>query len=238
MKRLLIVNLLFIILTLFCTTSFAKYNETTDTNLVYNPDDFYFESDLLTVDNETYILQTNTNHISVRLNNFVDKSNVSKVDIDYNVVVKKNGVEINNFSGQGTILKTEKYKELNFIDLTSGNYYIEAKSTSPYSKVLSATFVIPEENNQIEFLIVDDGINMVKITLLNNDYIGNLNIEWHEGLVPNVVDPIMKDAGQTSHTIIFTSNKMSLEIVLLKTNINDSYDAYFLDGVLVVYLAT
>ena len=215
------------------TITFAKYEANEEDFVVYAPQEYYFESDFLTIDNTSYTLQAGIDTITVSLNNYIDELNVSETDILYTIYIEKEGVELTNLSSSGKLTVAEKNEKIHFTGLTAGSYKIVATSTYPYNKTLSAMFIIPDLNVNIEINFNDESnSNFIEIEIVNNDYIGDVTINWVEGLVPNTIKPIMENFGGVSHTITFSNKNSSIVLSFLKTNPSLAYSASITNNVI------
>lgn len=209
MKKLLltICLLLFVIVGCFSGVSLAKFAWREVENMPIGTKPFYFESDVLALNNPTYTLQTNTNKIDIKLKNYADQLRVSYTDIDYQVSLSKDSVVLQEKNIQGTITTSEKIDNVSFTDLSSGTYVVTASSTSPYAKTILATFIIPELNSQFTAsLNISESSNMVCILLSTNDFSGNLNINIPDGLVVDSTNDVFDGATGSSITISVKKN--------------------------------
>ena len=234
-KILFAVFALSIIILGFTTATFAKYDADEEDLVVYTPQEYYFESDLLTTDNESYTLQANTNNITVTLKNYIDQLNVSKVDISYVISIKKNNVEISDKTTTGTITTLEKNEQISFTNLTVGTYQVIATSTSPYEKTLSATFIIPALDENIEIAVTDESnVSAFELQIISNDYLGDITINWVEGLLPDITNPLMEDFSGTTHTISISNKNSSISLLFFKTNPSKIYSATISNNVITI----
>ena len=203
--------------------TYSKFVWNENEDIVYVPNSYYFESDLLSESGKTHTLQTNTNQISVTLKNYADELRVSSVDISYQISISKNSSVISSQNGQ--ILTSEKFEKINFTGLSAGTYVITANSTSPYQKTLTATFVIPSQNTNIEINYVDTtSSNVSRLTIVTNDYEGNITVNWVGGIFADNTCEWLTPASGTTHTLPVSKNS-SYELVFLKSDKNSTFSA-------------
>ena len=206
-----------IVITLVVTGSIipilAKYIKKVNNNVQINSTDFYFTSDLLDIQatNGTfpeYTLGKGTDTITFNLNNYEDDLRFTTVDIDYEIKVT-NSSNVIVFEENGTLnaLSTKKSKQFDITSLTSDTYIVEVTSTSPYIKQLKGKFIIQDVDNDITYTVSDGaGSTVVMLTISVNDYSGNINIKWPNGVFPDNSEPLLKNAiNTTNYTVNFNS---------------------------------
>ena len=177
----------------------AKYINEKNMDIVYEASNFYFESDLLSDNTEPSVYTYNRGNttISIKLMNNVDDLRYSEVDIEYlvsitdingNKIEDKNGNQINSISGtleKGSI----KSDVITFDNLKTGNYLVTAKAISPYTKTIQGTFSITEKNEKINYQVNDSiGSPILQLTVLTEDYSGDVKITWPVNVVPDSTD--------------------------------------------------
>lgn len=213
--------LLFLIPLAFVGVTAAKYIQEKNLEIIYEAKAFYFESDALkdNMDPRVYTYEKGNTTITLKLKNNIDELRISDVDITYSVEITdvngnkvndKNGKEISKVTGKLTkgAIDTEN---ISFTNLKSGTYIVTAKSTKPYIRTLTGTFLIEDEDIDIEYY-ANDSINnpIVQLTVASTDYDGKIKITWPENIAPDNTDKIWPniEAGYNGGSAIieYTSN--------------------------------
>ncbi len=188
--------LLFLIPLAFVGVTAAKYIQEKNLEILYEAKAFYFESDALkdNTDPRVYTYEKGNTTISLILKNNADELRISDVDITYSVeitdvngnkVKDKNGKEVQNVTGKLT-KGTADTETVNFTNLNSGTYVVTAKSTKPYIRTLTGTFLIEDKDNYIEYYANDSKNNpIVQLTVLASDYNGKIKITWPQNVAPD-----------------------------------------------------
>lgn len=222
-----LITILIIILVITCSIIpiLAKYIKKVNTNMQINSTDFYFTSDLLDVpaSNGTfpeYILGKGTNTITFNLKNYEDELRFSTLDINYEIKVTNSSDTI-VFEETGTLSTslTKNSKQFNITSLISDTYVVEVTSTSPYIKQLKGKFIIQNVEDDIAYTVSDGaGSTVVMLTISVNDYSGNINIKWPDGVFPDNSDPLLKDAVNTSSYIVSFNSYSEYTFVFFKSD--------------------
>ena len=199
----------------------AKYQWKESEDILYAPASFYFSSDLLKEENTTYTLQDNAGEISVVLKNYEDSLRVSSNDIVYQVIIKKGEETLSSQTKNGTITTAEKQETITFSGLSVGTYQVIATSSSPYQKSLSATFVIPDSAVSFQTSVSNTSATSV-LTIITNDYQGNLTISFPSGLVPDNTNPLLQGA-TGNQVVINVAKNSSYDLTFLKTITGSTY---------------
>lgn len=218
-------------------TTIAKYVREEKSEKIYQAQSFYFYSDLLS-DNTNplaYTYETGKDNISIILNNNIDDLRYSEVDIDYVVTITDTyGNEIKNKNGESVDSKKGTLQndgissqQIEFTNLPTGIYIITAKATSPYTKTLHATFVLSERNQEISYQI-NDSINspVLQLTVLTEDYSGDVVINWPEGIQPDSTNPKFSNVNtgeNAGSTIIYFEPKSEYIFQFFKSQPNSIY---------------
>lgn len=215
----------------------AKYIEDKQQEAVYAASSFYFKSDLLTeqTDMPTYTYPKGQDTITLQLQNFEDALRFSEVDITYEVeITDTNGTKVVNTLGtemnrQTGILKkgSQQTDNITFSDLPSGTYVIKAHAMQPYAKTVQAQFVIEEANTNITYHVSDaQGSAVLQVTIVTQDYAGNVYMSWPEGVIPDNTNPKLRTVDtanmQGSTTIAFEANA-EYTFSFFKTDPNRKY---------------
>lgn len=198
-KKYKILIVLLIMIIAIAVGIYAKYTVENKKETLYIAESFYFESDILSDSNDvsTYTFQEGANSIKIDLKNNIDDLRWADVDIEYNVkirdldnnqVVDKNGNTIldkNGLLNKGQISQGE----IEFNNLTPGTYTVTATAVRPYEKTIKANFVITGKDDNISYEVKDvTGSPVLQLTILSNDYNGNLKITWPAGVAPDNTD--------------------------------------------------
>lgn len=198
----------------------AKYMSQKQTDKVIAAKSFYFESDLLTEDCPTYTLTPGTNEITVRLKNYADSLRFSEVPISYKLTATNQ-----NAITDSLVENKTDYNDNTFSNLTPGTYTVTATVTSPYSKTLSAVFVIPEKEISVGQSLSDaQGSPVLRLTVWTNDYEGKVTLSWPDTIYPDNTDPLLKDVFGASVEIEFGKDS-SYTFVFFKSNPDETYQS-------------
>lgn len=191
-----------ILITCLCIVGFtiAKYvdNLSDDDSNIETPE-YYFTSDLLSspdIANNIPIYNLNENVSSIKFNllNYENSLMYSECDITYEVSILKDSVVLETKTG--TILKDACNSSIiEFNNLESGEYRVVAMSTAPFLKQIEAIFVIKATDNSIQYIVDDKvGSPVVMLTILTNNYAGNISISWKNTISPDNTNPLLEDA--------------------------------------------
>lgn len=222
-----LISITIIVLAITCSIIpiLAKYIKKVNNNIQINSTDFYFTSDLLDVPapNGTfpeYTLGKGTNTITFRLNNYEDDLRFTTIDIDYEIKVTNLSDAI-VFEETGTLnaSSTKNSKQFDITSLASDTYIVEVTSTSPYIKQLKGKFIIQDVEDDITYTVSDGaGSTVVMLTISVNDYSGNINIKWPDGVFPDNSDPLLKDAINTTNYIVNFNSYSEYTFVFFKND--------------------
>lgn len=143
---------------------------------------FYFQSDHLTEQGKTYILNVNTKEITFKLQNFADELRTSENDISY--IITSTGGTLSKT--EGMLTKNEKNTdEITLSNLENGKTYtVTASANAGYTKTISATFTV--RNVECGFY---KNINKVEpyinLTIWTENIAGVVTIEFPSGVIPD-----------------------------------------------------
>ena len=197
------------------TYTMAKYISVNSEQEVITPADFYFESDLLSLEGATYTINGDT--IAFELYNYADSLRTSTADIAYTVTVTGQA------NKTGTITVAGKKASVTYSGLSAGTYTVTAKSTSPFEKTLTATFTLVQTPGFTSTYTNDSNVVYLYITT-NDSFSGTLNVSWPENLVPDNTNPTVSDVAATSLRIVARPNS-KYTLVFFKTDSSVTYDA-------------
>ena len=219
------------VLLLACVVTFsalvwAKYVSQEKKDTVVAAKSFYFESDLLTETGTTYTLAPGTGSITVHLKNFADDLRFSDVEISYKVTATGQAAQT------GTLGKSKQEDHtIVFSNLSPGTYQVVAQATSPYTKTLQATFVIPAVEGDVYYSVSDAaGSPVLRLTVWTEDYSGGINIKWGNGngnnvkIVPDNTDPLMAGVTGNSFTVSDFGNDAEYTFLFFKEDPSKQYD--------------
>lgn len=171
-------------------------------------ENFYFTSDLLTEDGKNYTLSSGTNKITFQLRNFEDELRSSDSNIEYKYTVTRNDQEEKNQVGTITSNGSSGNSSTITIDnLKTGEYTVTAMATSPFTKTLKATFLIPEESTEIEYNVEDKaGSPYAMLHVSTKAYNGKVKISWPDGLIPDTTQAAFEDTKTENNDTYSSSN--------------------------------
>ena len=200
--------------------TFAQYVSEKHNEAVFQTGSFYFESTVLKEENPPiYEYEKGVNSISIDLNNFADELRNSELDINYTVsLTDSNGNTMTDMNGNtiadktGVLPKNRKHTEnIEFKNLKSGTYTVTANATSPFQKTLKANFVITQKDDEIKYSVSDSIRSAIlQLTISTQDYSGDIQINWPEGVSPNSSDSKFQNVNtgfsQGNYVIHFEAN--------------------------------
>lgn len=168
-KKISICILIVAILILLFGTTFARYIYNIVHNHILESNEFYFNSSVLAMNGKQYKINNwdgvNNYILTIDVNNKKNTLKSTKSDITYNaevtcpdtvtctlsktsgVIYKQSGTD----SYRITVTPKEEFHEGDEIEVTT-----KAKSTSPYEKELSATYIIGIETSKFSYNIEDN----------------------------------------------------------------------------------
>ena len=224
-KKFLIVYLILLTIIITMTVVLGKYLQELKNNTLYEAENFYFRSDLLSEDIKSYTLQRGVNKIVVHLYNNEDRLRYTKVDINYVVKLEKinddgNLVKVREENG---VLSKSGFtdNEVVFDNLENGKYKVSAIATTPYTKILEGNFVITNNDNRIDYSVGDNVDSTVMfLTIKTVDYTGNIKIKFPDGLYPDNNEEAFKNVNidNSKEVIVNFKNNSSYSYRFYKEN--------------------
>ena len=193
-KKFLIVYLILLTIIITMTVVLGKYLQELKNNTLYEAENFYFRSDLLSEDIKSYTLQRGVNKIVIHLYNSEDRFRYTKVDINYVVKLEKINDDGNlvKVRGKNGVLSKSNFtdNEVVFDNLENGKYKVSALATNPYTKILEGNFVITNNDNRIDYSVGDNVDSTVMfLTIKTVDYneeaFKNVNIDNLKEVIVN-----------------------------------------------------
>ena len=224
-KKFLIVYLILLTIIITMTVVLGKYLQELKNNTLYEAENFYFRSDLLSEDSKSYTLQRGVNKIVIHLYNSEDRLRYTKVDINYVVKLEKinddgNLVKVREENG---VLSNSGFtdNEVVFDNLENGKYKVSAIAINPYTKILEGNFVITNNDNRIDYSVGDNVDSTVMfLTIKTVDYTGNIKIKFPDGLYPDNNEEVFKNVNidNSKEVIINFKNNSSYSYRFYKEN--------------------
>lgn len=224
-RKFLIVYLILLTIIITMTVVLGKYLQELKNNTLYEAENFYFRSDLLSEDIKSYTLQRGVNKIVVHLYNSEDRLRYTKVDINYVVKLEKinddgNLVKVREENG---VLSKSNFtdNEVVFDNLENGKYKVSAIAITPYTKILEGNFVITNNDNRIDYSVGDNVDSTVMfLTIKTVDYTGNIKIKFPDGLYPDNNEEAFKNVNidNSKEVIVNFKNNSSYSYRFYKEN--------------------
>lgn len=205
--------------------TFARYISEKKSDGVFVPSKFYFESNLLTLDGAEYDIATDS--ITFDLKSYDDNLRHSEVDIDYEVSITcaDGGVTVpSGINTEGTLAKGASRVSVQYNGLVLGKAYtVTASATAPYTKTISATFNLPDEDSEVTVLrdVSPDGF-VATLTLKTGNVAKTGIVRWQDGYVPINAYAPMKNASGTSNNVTLEPNRTYV-LNFLKSDLNADY---------------
>ncbi len=207
----------------------ARYRSDNQKQEEMKSSDFHITSDLLEEERVSYDVTDWRSGIDILLYNY-EKENVALIagdDISY--TIKVDGKWVCTDPNKG-VFKKSKDRTSQTIHLTPGTdvkngdtVTITVNTTAPYKKTLSATFKVVSEGSP-SYTVKDQSDGTVLLTILTNDYSGNITVKWQTGqLDPDSTNPDMADWSDASGQGILKAEDNTTYQLLFFKNITDSF---------------
>lgn len=168
-KRKLLFNTIVLIIMLPISLTLSRFVNKLTTNYYLETQKFYFYSDKLTEDNATYTLEnwSGVENLSmdIQLESRKNQYEVAESDISYVISYTcEEGVICSISQESGTIYSSSNVDSVtlnlvptrNFEDGESTKITLTAKSTSPYTKTIKATFIVKVGKKGLSYEIKDE----------------------------------------------------------------------------------
>ncbi len=232
-KPLIIVITIVTILAIIIGVSYARYvSQVNSDKKVVSPYEFYFTSNYLTEESDKKYTISNYDpgeEIIVDIYNYEDELRYTEGEIIYNVTAEgTNNDNIQKGEFTGADLKISQIKiTLDKDDFINGKatFKLTANSTSPYIKVISATFDVYESGlPEDAYMEVVDSLNsyVVATTVVTEGLDGVITLNFPSTLVPDMGDDRITEVGDSY--MKFNADKNSIyEFTLFKENLDDVY---------------
>lgn len=189
-----LILLAFVAFSYIVFTAFSKYVLQEEKTHIQNAEEFYFASELLKENGAEYRINDwdiNQNYnIEIDLKNHEDALRINYSDIQYEISITNNSQDKVDINLSGDVIKTDEIytgeiegqalnekiltlsvnkKTDSTIDENGINFEVNFKTTSPYEKSLSATFIItPQKENEAEINLIDEVGNEYATLTINN----------------------------------------------------------------------
>ena len=181
--------------------------------------DFYFTSDLLKEEQEhaLYFIDPESKSFQIKLHNFADSLRITPGPVDYKVTVLPDGGSSVPASGKLSSTDGSQVTETLAItpDSKASAITITAESTSPYTKVLKATFKRDLGN---QYIVSDEAENRAAtLTMVCADSAKPITLNLPDGVIPDATDG--RVTSFTDNTAVFQSPGEGVySLILLKSN--------------------
>lgn len=173
----------------------AKYRSEKTEEKETAAEQFYFTSDYLREEGARYTLSSDTKTLTIELRNYADALRWADSDITYSYTVTVNGTQSTNGKDRITHnASAGSTSQIEIQQMQAGTYTVTAVTEKPFVKTLSATFVVPTEEADIQTKVEDSpGSAYVLLTVSIKNYEGSIRIDWPGGLIPDTSQDILKN---------------------------------------------
>lgn len=213
----------FLLMGALCVTSItiAKYFSEKEDSGILESDKMYFTSDYLKEKSEqaTYYIDPAETSFSIQLFNYADALRISQDDIAFEISATNASVNTN----KGTLAKASS---TSLITITPENTVqdeitVTATSTSPYEKILTATFIRKKGN---DYKIEDaQGNYAAVLTMICRDDGQEITIVLPADVIPDETDESITK-GTDANTYTFKPSQAGIySIALFKTESSKNY---------------
>lgn len=165
-------------------SSAAKYTQSDSGQTMVEAPEFYFTSDLLSVEPQNYVLNSGIQEVNFTLRNRADELRVSEVPIDYTVTATSGTIT----PEQGNISAgVQPNVEVELSDMQPGVIYeVTATGNAGYSQTLKAVFTISDNEEDVyKNLEMSSDDYYMLLTVWTHNVKGDLTIEFPENLIPD-----------------------------------------------------
>lgn len=200
----------------------ARYLMEKNREGIVEAEDFYFTSDLLKENQEhaMYFIDPESKSFRIKLHNFADSLRITPGSVDYKVTVLTAGSS--SEPSYGTLSSTDGSQVTETLIITpdsnapaASDITVTAESTSPYAKVLNATFK-RECGNQ--YIVSDEaGNRAATLTMVCADSAKEITLNLPDGVIPDATDG--RVSSFTDKTAVFQSPGEGVySLILLKSS--------------------
>lgn len=171
----------------------ARYLYEEDSGGYVKAKEFYFTSNLL--DGAAHTLAPGSTEITFSLGNHPDSLRYSETPISYSVKVDGNtpaGTNLTGTLGAGSV----QDQTVTITGLVPGQTYtVTAEGVGGYHKTLTATLVIPEEEQYLYKYLDTTNSEYVLLTVWAKGVSGAVTVTAPGTVIPDNTDPIMRSVG-------------------------------------------
>ncbi len=192
----------------------AKYISERRQEAVIQAQKFHFSSNYLKTTSVNYDVYDWAEGIQIELYNYEveNEALVTSGKIEYEVtaqgfssIVKRGDVEINKNGTKYTFLEGKGVHSLTLIpnneNLKKGDVVtVTVTTTAPYKRELTATFTLASERSYTYEVarVTDEHGDYYKLTLLTNQFEGELDFKWDQKVLPDNTNELMRNWTKTS----------------------------------------
>lgn len=200
-------------------TAVAKYIQSTGGKALFKAPEFYFSSNLLAVEPETYVFNSQTREVSFILRNSADALRTSEMDITYTVTVEENDNNTDENAtvenGSGTLFKGGDPVTVSLKNMRPGvTYTVQAKAEAGYKQTLSAVFTVAGKDENIYKHLENSPDGYLLLTVWTQNREGMLAVGFPNALIPDNTNADMaavynKNSSGAEYTFNTTIGKYS-----------------------------
>lgn len=161
----------------------AKYIQQREQNVVARAKDFYFSSDLLTVDNATYEINSGSSEITFSLSNHIDELRYSELTVQYDVYVN------DELLGSGVLDAANTDDEFTLQVEDGQTYEVRAVGRAGYEKEILAIFKVLQNSANFYKHLDTSNTYYVLLTVWTEDIAGDVTVIFPADLIPDNTDP-------------------------------------------------
>lgn len=206
-----------LVLAMVGTGVLGKYIANEEGTSYIDATDFIYECNL--ENEQTYYINPSSTPDSINciVVNYIG-SKISEDDITGTVKLTKSGVQVgetHNFNLTKNV-KTKLEIEMAVLSLIPGEEYtMEVKTTSPYSKTITSTFIVNDYSSISSYSIVDNG-GWVEVEIKIGAVLptSGITINYSE-LAPDNTNPLMSDWVSNSSNVISNSELETNSVITL-----------------------
>lgn len=185
-KRILPVWLL-LLLVLLTTggigTAVAKYIQSTTGQTLVKAPEFYFTSDLLAVEPQKYVLNSNVSEVTFVLRNRADDFRISEVPIEYKITTT--GGTVTPVSGS-MAADVQNDVTVKLSNMQPGiTYEVTATGEAGYKQTLKATFTVSDKDENVHKHLEVSRDGYMILTVWTHNVSGTLSVSFPNDLIPD-----------------------------------------------------
>ncbi len=173
----------------------AKYVYETFGRNVVAAKEFYFSSNLLSVEGKEYVLNSNASEISFFIGNNADNLRYSESDIKFTVSVETDAAVQPIVDTPAGVIPADGVNRavITISNIVQGaRYTVTAVGEAGYMQTLTASFSLAPDGENAYMTLAEDPLgNYLLFTVWTEDMIGEVEIQFPAGLIPDSTDPIL-----------------------------------------------